>query len=243
MHRTLAFLVVVLIVVSGCATAAPAPGPAASAPVFPVLDTADLVVVASGASTFSVMYEGENVQVARTLDEVLRWIPNAYIWRAVAQVVNWGLNWLTEGQREASTAPHVSDLEPRKVVAGAFARGLMASGRVRQVRVLDGEPVGADRRGADVMLRVSVPTWGLLRVREGKPDLLAGFADVRAQLVVLETGAILWEHEEDVTHPERLPLEAFSRERAFARQAMIDLLERAGGRLASEWLYAQSAGR
>ena len=242
MHRTAVFLVVVLIVASGCATTAPPPVPPPAASL-PALDSPELVVIASGTSTFSVMHEGETAQVARTLDEVLRWIPNAYIWRAVAHVVNLGVNWLTEGQREASTAPHVSDVEPRKVVADAFARRLMETGRFRQVRVLDGEPVGAERRAADVILRVAVPTWGLLRVREAKPDLLAGFADVRVQLVALETSAVLWEHEEDVTHPARLPLEAFSRDRAFARQAMIELLERAGGRIASEFVYARGAGR
>jgi hypothetical protein len=61
--------------------------------------------------------------------------------------------------------------------------------------------------------------------------------------VTLETGAVLWEHQEDVTHPDRLPLRAFSRDREFARQAMTEVLERAGRRLASEYLYTQSVGR
>jgi hypothetical protein len=109
------------------------------------------------------------------------------------------------------------------------------------VRVLDREPVGAERGHA--IVRLTVPSWGLVHVREGKPDLLAGFADVRAQVVVPETGAVLWEHEEDVTHPERLPLQAFSRDREVARQRMMDVLERAGRRLANEYLYARVAGR
>jgi hypothetical protein len=82
-----------------------------------------------------------------------------------------------------------------------------------------------------------------LRVRQGKPDLLAAFADVRAQLVALETGAVLWEHAEDVTHPDRLPLRAFSRDREFARQVTTEVLERAGRRLASEYLYTRGAGQ
>src|SRR5262249_6241492 len=114
---------------------------------------------------------------------------------------------------------------------------------LQQVTLLDREPVGADRRDADVIVRLAVPTWGLLRVREGKPALVSGFADVRAQVVAPETGAILWEHEEDVTHPDPVTLETFSRDGEFARQEMTDLLERAGRRLASEYLYARRPGR
>jgi len=90
---------------------------------------------------------------------------------------------------------------------------------------------------------VTVPAWGLVRVREGKPDLLAGFADVRAQMVVRETGTVVWEHDEDVTHPERLPLQAFTRDSEFARQGLLEVLERAGQRVANEFLYARGAGR
>lgn len=78
---------------------------------------------------------------------------------------------------------------------------------------------------------------------EGKPNLVAAFADVSAQAVVPETGAVLWEHEEDVTHPERLPLDAFTRDRQFTRQGIVDVLERAGHRLAAEYLYAKMPGR
>ncbi|MGH7357989.1 MAG: hypothetical protein ACREJR_04135 [Candidatus Rokuibacteriota bacterium] len=196
----------------------------------------------AGESKFSVMHEG-NVQLDPAMDDVLRWIPYASVWRLLAQAVHWGVNTLTEVERQASTAPHVEGLAPRAVVAEAFAHTLVASGRFREIRTLAREPVGADRRGADVIVRLAVPSWGLLRVREGKPDLLAAFVDARAQMVVLETGAILWEHEEDVTHPERMPLQAFSKDRQFTRRGMIDVLERAGRRLASEYLYARSPGR
>jgi hypothetical protein len=200
------------------------------------------VVVVSGDSKFSVMYEGD-FQFDRTLDDVMKWTPYAGLWRAVAQVVQWGVNRMSEAERQALTRPHMQDLVPPTVVAGAFARALVATGWTREVRILEWEPVGAERSGVDVVVRLSVPSWGLLRVRQGKPDLLATFADVRAQVVALETGAVLWEHAEDVTHPDRLPLRAFSRDREFARQGMIEVLERAGRRLASEYLYTRGAGR
>jgi hypothetical protein len=200
------------------------------------------VVVVSGESKFSVMYEGD-FQFDRTLDDVLRWTPYGALWRALAQAVQWGVNRLSEAERQALTRPHVQDLVPPNVVAGAFARALVATGWTREVRMLEREPVGAERSGADAVVRLSVPSWGLLRVRQGKPDLLAAFADVRAQLVALETGAVLWEHAEDVTHPDRLPLRAFSRDREFARQVTTEVLERAGRRLASEYLYTRGAGQ
>jgi hypothetical protein len=200
------------------------------------------VVVVSGESKFSVMYEGD-FQFDRTLDDVLRWTPYAGLWRALAQAVQWGVNRMSEAERQALTRPHVQDLVPPNVVAGAFSRALVATGWTREVRMLEREPVGAERSGAEAVVRLSVPSWGLLRVRQGKPDLLAAFADVRAQVVVLETGAVLWEHAEDVTHPDRLPLRTFSRDRDFARQVTIEVLERAGRRLASEYLYARAAGR
>jgi hypothetical protein len=230
---------VALVALSGCAASVPAPSPAV---VVPAEDIQHLAVVAMGESRFTVMYQS-NAQMDRTLDEVLKWIPNATAWRGLARVVQWGVNWLGEAKREASTAPHVRDLLPRSVVAEAFARTLRASGRFGRVRVHDSEPVGGDRRDADVIVRLAVPSWGLLHVREGKPDLLAGFADVRAQMVAPETGVVLWEHEEDVTHPERLPLQAFSRDRELARQQLTDVLERAGRRLANEYVYARGTLR
>lgn len=237
MRPTAVALFAALILLSGCAASPPASQPTVAVP---AQEIKHLVVVAGGESKFSVMHQG-NVRIDRTLDEVLRWIPNAPAWRALAHVVQWGVNWLGEAERAASTAPHVKDLAPPSVVAESFVRTLMASGRFERVRMLDSEPVGADRRTIDLIVRLTVPNWGLLHVREGTPDLLAGFADVRAQMVAPETGVVLWEHEEDVTHPERLPLQAFSRDREFARQRMIDVLERAGRRLANEYLYTRSA--
>jgi hypothetical protein len=151
------------------------------------------------------------------------------------------VNVLGETERRAATAPHVRGLAPRTVVAEAFARALVGTAEIREVRTL--EPLGADRLGAVAIVRLAVLRWGLLRVLEGKPDLVAAFADVSAQAVVPETGAVLWEHEEDVTHPERLPLDAFTRDRQFTRQGIVDVLERAGHRLAAEYLYAKMPGR
>ena len=82
-----------------------------------------------------------------------------------------------------------------------------------------------------------MPEWGVAGVRAGEPDLLSAFADVRAQMAVPKTGVIVWETSQDMTGPERLPLASF-RDRRFTRQQLVDLLERAGQRLASELLYA-----
>jgi hypothetical protein len=84
---------------------------------------------------------------------------------------------------------------------------------------------------------------GIVRVREGKPDMMAAYADARAQVVVRPTGVVVWEHDEDVTHPERLPLQALTDDGELTRQELKEVLERAGQRLANEFLYARSAGR
>ena len=106
------------------------------------------------------------------------------------------------------------------------------------------EPSGADRpRDDEALVRVTVPAWGVIRVREGDPDLVSGFADVQARMLMGKTGVVVWDGSEDVTHPEPAPLASFVRNRDFAREAMIDVLERAGQRLANELLYARSAGR
>jgi hypothetical protein len=119
----------------------------------------------------------------------------------------------------------------------------MATGRFDQVRTLDREPVGEDRRQADALVRLTVPAWGLVRVREGKPELVAAYADVHAQVDVRPTGVAVWEHNEDVTHAERLPLPTFTADGDLLRQELIEVLERAGQRLANEFLYARRVGR
>jgi hypothetical protein len=72
---------------------------------------------------------------------------------------------------------------------------------------------------------------------------VSGFVDVQALMVMRETGVVVWTDSEDVTHPEPAPLASFVRDRDFAREAMMGVLERAGQRLANELLYARSAGR
>jgi hypothetical protein len=108
---------------------------------------------------------------------------------------------------------------------------------------MEREPVGADRAGIDAIARVTVPGWGLMRIREGDPALMSAFVDARGQMAIRGTGVIVWETSEDVTDPERLPLESFVQDRRFSRQQMVDVLERAGQRLASELLYARSGDR
>jgi hypothetical protein len=201
-----------------------------------------LAVVPSGESKFSVAV-GSTADVGRVFDQIVKWYPTAASLAPLAKAVQWGVDWLTEGRRVAATAPHVGDVSPGAVVADAFARTLVASGRFDQIRTLEREPTGEDRRQIDALVRVTVPAWGVLRVREGKPDLMAAFADARAQLVVRPTGIVVWEHDEDVTHAERLPLQAFTRDGELTRQELKDVLERAGQRLANEFLYARSAAR
>jgi len=61
-------------------------------------------------------------------------------------------------------------------------------------------------------------------------------------MVVRETGVVVWEHDEDVTHPERLARDV-ARDRGVARQELIEVLEQAGRRLANELVYARNGGR
>jgi hypothetical protein len=221
----------------GCASSAPPPRPSAR----PFDDLRRVVIVVSGESTFAIV--DFPVEPGRTFDEVLTWIPWSPYKAALspaAKLVHQGINWALGADRTAAAAP--SGLSPRSVVAGAMARTLEASGWFDEVRALEREPTGEDRRRADAIVRVSVPAWGLVRVREGEPGLLSSFADVRSQMAVRGTGVIVWEDRQDVTNPEQLPADAFLRDRTLAQQEMTDVLERAGRRLANELLYARGAG-
>jgi hypothetical protein len=71
---------------------------------------------------------------------------------------------------------------------------------------------------------------------------VSAFADVQGQVTLRATGVVVWDGQEDVTGPERLPLESLTRDPAFAREQLTDVLARAGRRLASELMYARSAG-
>ena len=105
--------------------------------------------------------------------EVAKWYKKAAFWAPLAMAVEQGINWLFEEGRAAAAAAHTRGIAPGAVVADAFARTLVASGRFDQVRTLGREPVGEDRRQIDALVRVTVPAWGVVRVREGKPDVAA----------------------------------------------------------------------
>ena len=229
-------LVLAMMGLSGCASAPPKPTAR------PFDNVRRVAITVSGETNFTVQ-GAPSAEASRTVDEVLKWMPYQAWLRPLAALVQWGINWLQESNRKADAAANLGDVSPRSVVAEAFARTLEASGHFDEIRTLSREPLGDDRRRADAIVRVTVPAWGLVRVRQGNPDLLSAFADVRAEMVVRETGVVVWEKAEDVTDPERLPMKSFTGDREFTKQQLLDVLERAGQRLASELLYARSAGR
>ncbi|PYN95754.1 MAG: hypothetical protein DMD89_18950 [Candidatus Rokuibacteriota bacterium] len=238
MKKAFAVLVVLaMFPVGGCASSSPAPHP--SPRTFD--NVRRLAIVASGETRFAVLEHSS--EPGRTFDEILKWNPYRAVLAPIMRLVHQGINWALESDRVSAASHHVDRLSPRTVVTDALARALEASGRFDQIRTLEREPVGEDRRRTDAIVRVTVPAWGLVRVREGEPDLLSAFADVRAQMVLRGTGVVVWEDNEDVTNPERLPLEAFTKDREFTRHELTEVLERAGQRLASELLYARGAGR
>ncbi len=230
-------LVLVLLPLGGCASSTPAPRPAGR----PFDDVRRVAVVVSGESRFTVLEH--SAEPGRTFDEVLKWTGYGSLLRPLAELVHRGITWLVAFDRKAETAPDTGDVSPRAIVADAFAQALRASVEFDEIRTLEREPTGDDRRRVDAIVHLTVPAWGIVRVREGDPDLLSGFADVRGQMVIPATGVVVWESSEDVTDPERLPLDSFTRDRRFTRDHLVDVLERAGRRLASELLYARSAGR
>jgi len=235
-HAVAVLLVAILAALSGCASSAPARQASR-----PFDDVRRLTVVVSGESQFAVLEH--SAEPGRTFDALLKWSPYGTLLKPIADLVHQAINWLVASDRKADAAGDLRDISPPLVVATAFEETLRASGRFDEVRTARREPAGQDRRRDDVVLRLTVPAWGLVRVREGDPDLLSAFADVRAELVALETGTVLWKNDEDVTDPERLPLKSFTGDRQFTRQRLIDVLHRAGHRLGSELLYARSAGR
>lgn len=234
-----ALVLALTLVLSGCASSAPTPAPRARPSVAALTELRRVVVVTTGDSRFTVMQDVK--EPARGLEDVMKWLPYKEILVPIARAVYSGLSRLIEADRAAGALP--KDVTPGAVVAEAFARALQTSGPFNQIVPLDHEPVGDDRRLADAIVRLTVPSWGLMRVREGETDVAAAFADVRAQMVVRETGVVVWEHEEDVTHPGRLSLAAFKRDRGLTRQELLDVLERAGRRLASELIYARDGVR
>jgi hypothetical protein len=210
-----------------------------------VLDARRLVVVASGESTLTMPgpTKNDDPSVASVFGEIAKWYPPAAWWGVLASVLQRGIEWLVTDGRPSTDARHARDIAPGALVAEAFARTLVASGQFDQVRMLAREPVGEERREMDALVRVIVPAWGLVRIREGKPELVSAYADVHAQVVVPPTFTVVWEHDEDVTHGERLPLQTFTTDNALSRQALREVLDRAGQRLANELVYTRSGGR
>lgn len=232
-------LALAITVLSGCASSDPGPAPRARPSSAALTDVRRVVVVTTGESRFTVMQESK--EPGRGFDEIMKWLPYKDILVPIARTAYSVITSLIESDRAAGTIP--KDITPGTVVAEAFARALHVSGPFNQIVALEREPVGDDRRQADAIVRLTVPSWGLMRVREGDADAVAGFADVRAQMVMRETGVIVWEHEEDVTQPARLSLDAFKGDRGLTRQELVDVLERAGRRLASELVYRQDGRR
>lgn len=207
-----------------------------------------LAVVPSGESKLTVpgasstAAVGDAVStVGRVFGDIAKWYPKAAIYQALAGLVQRGVDWIFQDKHSAASDKYARGITPSAVVADAFARTLVASGQFDQVRRLDGEPGGDDRRETDAVVRVLVPEWGIVRVRDGKPEMMAAYAEARAQVVVQPTSTVTWEHDEDVTHGERLPAQAFITDSELTRQALKDVLERAGQRLANELLYARGA--
>jgi len=208
----------------------------------PFDDVHRVAIIVSGESTFAVAED--RVEPGRTFDEILKWHPYGGPLRPVAKLVHRAINKVRDADQVATAARNVDGVSPGSTIARAMARTLEGSGEFNEIRILEREPTGEDRpRDDGALVRVTVPAWGVIRVREGDPDLVSGFADVQAQMVMGRTGVVVWDGSEDVTHPESAPLASFVRNRDFARETMTGLLERAGQRLANELLYARSAGR
>jgi hypothetical protein len=232
-------IVLLVAAVSGCASSAPPPPPPRPSTTVPLDGLRRIVVVGSPGSRFAAAAQTSSASAdqARILDEVLKWIPYKDVIGPIARILHQGITWLMDSERASTTAPR--EVSPAVVVAKAFAETLLASGPSPHILVTDREPVGEARREADAIVRVTVPSWGVVRVQEGTPPLVGAFADVRAEMVVRDTGVVVWLHDEDVTHPERVPAEVFTRDRAAARERLTEVLERAGRRLAHELVYAQ----
>ena len=239
MRAVVVLLVAVLVAVTGCASSAP-PRPAPRS----FDHVRQLAVVISGESTFTV--QADSAEPGRTFNQILGWgiFGSDSSWlRPVAELVHRGINWLLEIDRTSDARVDLGDLTPRSAVGAAFVRALEASGRFAEVRAYGREPVGEDRKRSDAIVRITVPTWGFVRIQEGDQELVSAFADARAEMVAPGAGVTIWTGVEDATGAERFPLTAVTKDREFARDQLLAVLERAGQRLASELLYVRGAGK
>ena len=229
-------LAVTLLALSGCGSS-PLPRPSAR----PFDDVRRLTIVASGASVFTLVEHRS--EPGRTIDEVLAWHPYGAMLRPLATLMHRGISSVLKADREVLAARGIDGVTPRSVVAMAMVRTLQASGSFNEIGMLEQEEwIGGGRGPGDAHVRVTVPSWGLIRVRDGDPHLLSSFAEVGGHMTVPGTGIVVWEHREDVTGPDQAPLESFTKNPSFVRQEMMSVLDRAGQRLANELLYARSAG-
>ncbi len=172
-------LALVALSLVGCASSPPPPRPSAR----PFDDVRRVIVVPSGTeSAFAVVeYSSEP---GRTFDEILKWIswsPYQAVLRPAALLVHRGINWALEADRAATATSRLQGLSPRSVVGESMARTLETTGWFDEVRFVEREPAAEERRRADAIVRVAVPTWGLVRVRDVEAGLLSCFADVRGR--------------------------------------------------------------
>jgi hypothetical protein len=232
-----ACLALTLLMLWGCASPPASPTfPAAR----PLDDVRRIAIVVSGDSAFTVAQQRD--EPGRTIDEILKWHPWGAALRPVAKLVHRAINSLRDVDRVADASRNLDGISSGPIVIRAMAQALESAGGFADVRTLEHEPRG-DGGPADAaaVVRVTVSAWGITQVRQDDPDLVASFADVRAQMAMGGTGVVLWTANEDVTHPEPAPLASFVGDRTFARDAMVEVLELAGQRLANEMLYARSA--
>jgi hypothetical protein len=238
LRRLSALLTVVSCFALGCASA-PAPSP--PAPPRPLADVRQLAIVSAGASNVALVEHRS--EPGRTLDEILAWHPYGAALRPLASLVHRGINSVLKVDQQAALNRALDDVAPADIVVEAMARRLRAAGSFDDVRTPHGEPVGDERRAGEAVIRVTVTAWGVVRVRGGDPDLFSSFSDVAATAALPGTGAIAWEHQEDVTGTDRLPPASFRKDARVAREQIRGALERAGERLAAELLYARGAAR
>jgi len=234
-----------LLFLSGCASSSSHPAVPAPSPLDEVraLDGVRRIsIVVSGESAFTVTQL--RPEPGRTFDEILKWYPSGAALRPIAKLVHRAINSLRDVDHVAEAFRHVDGISPGTIVTRAMAQALQSSGAFADVRALEHEPGGDGGAGEDAaVVRVTVPAWGITQVRQDDRDLVAGFADVRAQMSARGTGVVRWTDAEDVTHPEAAPIASFERDGSFARDVMVEVLERAGRRLATELLYARGPAR
>src|ERR1043166_8170346 len=141
MKKAFAVLVVLaMFPVGGCASSSPAPHARLRA----YDNVRRLAIVPSGETRLAVL--GHSSEPGRTFDEILKWNPYRAVLAPIMRLVHQGINWALESDRVSAASHHIDHLSPRTVVTDALARALEASGRYDQIRTLEREPVGEDRR-------------------------------------------------------------------------------------------------